>query len=322
MAHYKSTIVLPRTVIHNGHNSIAAPTEAAFTHDFGTLLPPAQFLHSRWGITAFYDLPPKSQAGPVVQRTLFVHGVCTPALGMLPLASKLRAQNPNAHFVLLDLWGHGLSSTPLTPHVPTLFRSQIIELLSRLKWPSAHMVGYSFGGATTAGLAASHSQLVESMVLVAPAGLLRASDVFSECRNYLVGGADVEDEARDWILEWLEGGPLVVPEDWRERFERGEVCAEALRDWQQKNHEGHVSSVVAIVRDGGVFDQHEEFLKASVAVPKSLVVLGELDDVCNAQKVTDVGMTNVYVVPGAGHAVIRQNVPEVASLIEEFWQNL
>lgn len=321
MAHYKSTIVIPRPVIHNGHNSIAAPTEAAFINDFGSLLPPAQFLHSRWGSTAFYDLPPKSQAGPV-HRTLFVHGVCTPALGMLPLASKLHAQNPNAHFVLLDLWGHGLSSTPLTPHMPALFQSQIIELLSHLKWPSAHIVGYSFGGATTAGLAASHPELVESMVLVAPAGLLRASDIFPERENYLIGGAEVEDLARAWILEWLEGGPLVVPEDWRERFKRGEVCAEALRDWQQKNHEGHVSSVVGIVRDGGVYDQHEEFSKASVAVPQSLVVLGELDDVCSAHKVTDVGMTNVYVVSGAGHNVVRANVPEVASLIEEFWKDL
>jgi pimeloyl-ACP methyl ester carboxylesterase len=160
------------------------------------------------------------------------------------------------------------------------------------------------------------------MVLVAPAGLLYASEFTELQRTYLRGGEGLEEQARAWIFEFLEGGQLVVPSDWKEKVARGEVVAEAIRDWEVREHEGHAASVVAIFRDGGVMDNDAEFSKAAKSGIPNLSVLGELDGVCSVEKLERVGMRNIAVVPQVGHGVVRERVPEVASLIEDFWKGL
>jgi hypothetical protein len=89
-----------------------------------------------------------------------------------------------------------------------------------------------------------------------------------------------------------------------------------------REHEGHVASVVGIYRDGGVQDRHAEFAKAAKTGIQSLYILGELDDVCSDQDLHDVGMRNVAIISQVGHGVVRERVPEVAKLIEDFWNKL
>jgi pimeloyl-ACP methyl ester carboxylesterase len=274
------------------------------------------------GKAAYYELLPSfpQTSSETPNRVLFIHGVQTPALGMLPLARSLKASIPHAHFVLLDLWGHGLSDTPIAPHEASLFHELFDALLDTLRWPSAHVVGFSFGGALTAGYVASRSTRVQSYTLVAPAGAIRSAAFTAEEQAHLCG--EDEDAARRWILEFLEGGELVVPKDWKERVGRGEVVAEAVREWQMREHPGHVASIVAGFRDGGVLDNDVVFIGAvSTGIP-SLVVLGELDDICNEKELKELGFTNVFVVPQVGHAVVRERVPAVAELIGDFWAKL
>jgi pimeloyl-ACP methyl ester carboxylesterase len=298
---------------------VSGPSEKDFTEAFGTLLPPADFLYTPNGKAAYYELHPSPDSNNTRAekhtRMLFIHGVQTPALGMLPLARALHSAFPHAHLVLLDLWGHGLSDTPIVPHEANLFHELIDALLDRLNWHAAHLVGFSFGGSLTTGYVATRPERVQSYVLVAPAGLRRSAD-FDQA--HLRG--DDEVAARKWVLELLEGGDLVVPEDWKERVQRGEVVAEAVREWQMRHHPGHTASVVAIFRDGGVMDKHSQFEKAANTEIPAQVVLGELDDLCNEQQLRELGFQNVAVVPGVGHGVVRERVPEVADLITGFWQ--
>ncbi|KAB8070408.1 Alpha/Beta hydrolase protein [Aspergillus leporis] len=194
--------------------------------------------------------------------------------------------------------------------------------MAQLGWDDAHFVGCSFGGSTTATFAAAHPERVASMVLVAPVGLIRTTQFDELHRSYLHGGEGLEDRAQAWILEWLEGGQLGVPSDWKERVGRGEVVAEAVRDWQMREHAGHMASVVGIVRDGGVLDKHAEFAEAAKKNIKALCILGELDDVCSVQDLRHVGMRDVAVIPQVGHGVVRKRVPDVARLIQDFWNKL
>lgn len=313
---------LPQPALHHGRNSIAAPSEASFTSEFGTLLPPAQFLPSAWGTTAFYDFPPKieSERRSPIQRVLFVHGVCTPALGMLPLASELHAKYEGAHFVLYDLWGHGLSSTPIAPHTRGLFHAQIMQLLLHLQWPSVHLVGFSFGGSTVVTFAAYHPECVESIALVAPVGLKRLDDLSAEEQRVLFGKD--EDAAQDFVFEALGGPPVDLPTGWRETVKQGGIVAPALWAWEVKEHQGHVASMVSLYRDGGVRDQHEQFKMVSKRGVKTIVVLGELDDVCTTEVLKDVGFEDVVLVVGAGHEVVRSNAADVAGMIAAFWRSL
>ncbi|KAJ5173138.1 hypothetical protein N7492_005731 [Penicillium capsulatum] len=316
--------VLPRPTARRPINtpwSIHAPTEASFTSTFGNLLPPASFVNTGNGRAAYYELLPTlaEDQSKSPSRIMLIHGVQTPAIGLQPLASALASRLPHAHFVLLDLWGHGLTGTPFVAHEPAIFHSLLASLMGKLGWQNAHFIGYSFGGSTTASFAAKHPEYVRSMVLVAPAGLIRSAQFNEVQMSYLQGGEGLEDRARDWILEFLEGGQLVVPADWTEKVRQGQVVAEAVRDWENREHEGHLASVVGIFRDGGVLDQHAAFAAAAAQGIPSLSILGELDDLCSVQDLYDVGMNHVAVVPQVGHGVVRQKVPEVTQLIVDFW---
>ncbi|CAJ2507134.1 Uu.00g083200.m01.CDS01 [Anthostomella pinea] len=327
-----ATLVLPRpgTAAKPGDEpqSIPAPSEEAFVATFGNLLPQASYLRTCHGRAAYYIFPATagqpttSSETPPTPRVLLIHGVQTPALGMQPLARELSTRFPHAQIVLVDLWGHGLSDTPLAPHDPPLFHALVEALLHELGWADAHFVGYSFGASTVASLAAARPELVASMVIIAPAGLIRSGNFSEVQRGYLRGGEGVEEQARAWILDWLEGGELVVPKDWKERVGRGEVVAKAVKDWELREHEGHAASVVAIFRDGGALDRHAEFAKAARTGIKHLCIMGEKDDVSSAEELQGLGLRNVEVVPDVGHAVVRERVQEVAQLIEEFWNRL
>jgi len=222
--------------------------------------------------------------------------------------------------VLLDLYGHGLSATPLIPHTPSLFHDLIDQVLDNLKWPSCHLLGYSFGGATSMGYISSSSSRaarVISVSLVAPAGLWKPASLDKsrfEAADYGI--------AKSYILELLEGGPLIVPSDFASRIARGEIVAERIREWQMVNHKGHTASVIAIVRDAGVLARPEMYKKAVATGMPIIAVLGATDDVVYEEDLNEVGVGNVHVVEGAGHAVVREKVREVAAHIERFWKGI
>lgn len=321
------TIPRPGAEVSSPVDSIPGPSEESFTTTFGKLLPAAQYLSTGYRKIAYYTYAPTTASTTSgvssAQRVLFLHGVQTPALGLHPLATSLHAQFPGAEFVLVDLWGHGLSSTPVAPHTPSLFHSLISSLLSHLQWSSCHLVGYSFGGSTAISYLSSTSSpssnptKITSISLVAPAGLWKSPNLDKEKlynSNFNI--------SKSHVLDLLEGGPLVVPSDWRTRVSNGEIVAEKVREWQMQQHAGHTSSVVAIVRDGGVFGQEEEFKKASKLGVPIFAVLGETDDVVFEKDLQAVGVENVVVVKGVGHAVVRQKVSEVAEQIGKFWMEV
>jgi pimeloyl-ACP methyl ester carboxylesterase len=326
----KDFIVLPRpSGLSPGDTppAIKAPSEASAIETYGKLLPPASYLQTPNGRASYYELPPLSPVATKgttnsITRILYVHGIQTSAIGLQKLASELSRRFPQAHSVLFDHWGHGLTDTPLVAHEPKLFHSLIEAILDRLGWEDAHFVGYSFGGSTTVTFAVAHPQRVASIVLVAPAGLMRTLQFNELERSYLLGGEGLEEQAQSWILNWLEGGQINVPSDWKERVSRGEIVAEVVRDWQNREHKGHKASVTAIFRDGGVFDKHAEFTKVAESGIPIYCILGQLDDVCSEGDLYDVGIRDVVAIPGSGHGVVREKVPEVAALIGAFWKKM
>lgn len=324
-----SLVVLPRpgtALPDTRQQPIRAPSEVDFTAVFGKVLPEASYLSTRNGRVAFYELLPSSLSPPAdataISRVLLLHGVQTPAIGLQPLASALSARFPHAKCVLVDWWGHGLTDTPFAAHKAALFHELLESLFLHLGWGNAHFVGYSFGASVTASFAAARPERVASMVLVAPAGFIRKELFNEQQKSYLRGGEGLEEPAKEWILEFLEGGQLVVPRDWKETVGRGEVVAEAVRDWEMKNHEGHAASVVAIFRDGGALDNSAEFARAAEKGIKYLYILGELDDVCSPQDLSDIGVQDFVIISQVGHAVVREKASEVAQSIAEFWHKI
>lgn len=303
----------------NNDTFISGPSHESFTSRFGNAFPNPTFLNSEYGITAVYDLPAKSAKSE--RPVLLIHGLNTPALGMYPLALELQALDPNAHVVLFDLWGHGLSSTPLVPHTPGIFHLQILQVLSYMQWTSGHLIGFSFGGATLTSFAAQHPRAVISAALVAPAGIMRLKDLDQRMQELLDDSTGHEEEVISTVLSWLEGGPLIVPSDSSDRMASGQIVAEALRDWELREHAGYRHSVLSMFRDGGVFGGDEVFRAFAKAFQKrNVVVLGEEDDVCSKEQLGELNFEDVVVVKGAGHGVVRSHAGVVARELYRLWQ--
>ncbi|KAJ8108803.1 hypothetical protein ONZ43_g6316 [Nemania bipapillata] len=308
---------LPRRMARENKNAIAAPSYESFTSQFGDAFLKPQFLESDLGTTAVYDLPPPS--GQPKRHVLMIHGLNTPALGLLPLAKELQALDQDAHVVFFDLWGHGLSSTPLVAHTSHIFHHQIFQVLGFMQWTSAHMLGYSFGASMLTKFALYNPRVVLSAALLAPAGILREGLFDDRLRELVHDSAGRDSEAIDCVLSFLEGGPLVVPSDWQERTRRGEIVAEAFREWELKEHAGYPHSVLSMFREGNIFGCEDYFRKFAQLPLKKVAILGELDEVCRKSQLVDLGFDAVEVVQQAGHAVVRSEPGEVARIVYGMW---
>ncbi|ETN41737.1 uncharacterized protein HMPREF1541_03674 [Cyphellophora europaea CBS 101466] len=311
-------INLPRPMLLENTSIVEAPTHQSFIETFGDAFPDPQFLTSDLGRTAVYNLFPST--GQVKRRVLFIHGLNTPALGLWPLAKELREIEPDAHIVMFDLWGHCLSSTPLLAHTPHIFHLQILQVLGYMKWTSAHIIGYSFGGSTAVSFAINNPWLAESVALLAPAGIMSMSLIPSHMQELLKDSKDREEEAREVVLSWLEGGPLIVPENWRTESEQGKVVAQALRHWELQHHQGYPYSVLSMFRDGGCMGIEERFRQFARLPFKKMAALAEDDPVASKEQLVELGIEDVTVVSGGDHSFVREREHDVAEIVAAFWK--
>lgn len=309
---------LPRHKFRAQKGAIAAPSYECFTTRFGGAFPEPCYLESDLGTTTFYDLPPPS--GESKRQVLIIHGLNTPALGMLPLAKELQAVDRDAHIVLYDLWGHGLSSTPCVAHTPHVFHFQILQVLGHMQWSAAHILGYSFGGSTAVRFAIHNPNTTLSVALLAPAGLLPFEGFSEQLQELLKGPEGKEEETIENVFDFLEGGPLVVPEDWKKKSEAGEVVAEALRQWELHEHAGYKLSVLSMFQDGDVYGCEHDFAKFAQLAVKQIGIVAEEDPVSGVKQLVECGFKNVDEVMKAGHGFVRSHADEVARIILKFWK--
>jgi pimeloyl-ACP methyl ester carboxylesterase len=315
-----SAPILPHPPSKNGLNHIPAPSADSFDAEFGGLLPPGTTIPSSWGSIRYYAFTPSSP--PTGRNLILIHVGGTPALGLAPLALALAGKGENV--VAYDSWGHGLSSTPLAPHTPALYHHQLLELLSHLQWTSAHILGFSLGGSIAASFTVTHPKAVDSLVLVAPAGLLKKSDRSLFDAFIEDGGWGREWLARRKIIDAIERLDAKPQEGWRERLKKGEVNTVSIETWEREFHKGHVASIVGAFRDGGVFDMHEVYRLLGKNEIRTLVVLGDKNGVFGKAMMTreleGVGWKKeVKVVERAGHEIVRSHVGEVVKIVGEFW---
>ncbi|KAK0111198.1 hypothetical protein ONS95_001573 [Cadophora gregata] len=323
---------LPHLFRLKSKTSIPAPPSSSFETQFGGVLTPAQSLSTYHGTTTYYIIKPShpSPSSSPPRKVVLIHGVGTPAIGLLPLATLLAASSTPTTVLIYDIWGHGLSSTPLETHTPGLFHTQILSLLSHLHWSRAHFVGFSFGGITAASFTQFHASVVQSLVLIAPAGLLRRSNQSAWTRFIEFGGWGWgwESLSAKRIYDFLGPGP--IEDDWQRKLKVEGLDAiprNAVQVWEKENHEGHVASLVSLYRYGGLYDMHETYRLVAESGMDTLVLLGETD--AFFEKGYMIGELQalgwrgeVKVVEGVGHGVVGEKTKESEELIVNFWESL
>ncbi|KAK3674987.1 hypothetical protein LTR78_005331 [Recurvomyces mirabilis] len=168
-------------------------------------LPGGRDVESPYGSIRVYEWGPEGG-----RRVLLVHALA-------PMAKLLVEQGYRV--MLFDLFGRGYSDTPdpeLYPQDVRLFTSQVLLVLSSspLSWTGSEtrvtLIGYSLGGGISAAFTSYLPHLVESLVLIAPSGLIRHHHI-SQSSRLLYGSLLPQSLVNYYVRKRLGGDPETKP---------------------------------------------------------------------------------------------------------------
>jgi pimeloyl-ACP methyl ester carboxylesterase len=162
--------------------------------------PPSDYIPGARDVPTPYGTIRIYEFGPIdsTRKVLLIHGISTPCISVVGIASALAEKG--CRVMLLDLFGRGWSDAPADLHYDDrLYASQLFMALasSPISWTGGSgggftIIGFSMGAAIAANFTSWFPALVEDLVLIAPAGLIRP-------------------EHRDWKTRLMYSG--VLP-DW------------------------------------------------------------------------------------------------------------
>ncbi|KAK3652829.1 hypothetical protein LTR22_011493 [Elasticomyces elasticus] len=213
-----ATVFLPRSLA--APSILASPRQALQlldkAQDLDTLpyppdaLPGARDVDTPYGNIRVYEWGPEDG-----RKVLFVHGISTPCIALATMA-KLLVEKEGCRVMLFDLFGRGYSDAPDPEQYPQderLFTSEILLVLaSSLNWVDASerfaLVGYSLGGGIAAAFTSYFPDLVGSLILIAPSGLLRPKHI-SFTSKLLYGNLLPQWLVKYYVANRLKGQPPV-----------------------------------------------------------------------------------------------------------------
>jgi len=238
-----------------------------------TSLPGARDIPTPYGSIRTYEWGP-----PTGRKILFVHGISTPCIALAGLAQELVEQH-GCRVLLFDLFGRGYSDAPdpaLYPQDSRLWATQIALVLgsSELDWRTFAIAGYSLGGGIAADYASWFPEAVESVVLIAPAGLLRGERV-AWWSKMVYGGFLPTGLVERMVKKRLLGGtPQQQPEKTSVGVVEGAEAEIPVREqgvglfsgrppfsvgtsvaWQADAHPGFVASFISSIRKSPISGQ-------------------------------------------------------------------
>ena len=281
-----------------------------------------------------------------------LHGISTPCLSLGKLAHAL--VNLGCRVLLFDLFGRGYSDSPADlPLDSRLYSTEILIAItsSPLAWTPGgfSIIGYSLGGGIAVDFTVAFPSLVKSLVLLAPAGLIRPSH-FDWISRLMYS-----DHVPDWLLERavsrrLRGGPIrpqvAKTGDERNPTTRAEIKgnrdpvyeAAALVDgrphltiaesvkWQLDYHRGFVKAFCSSIKHSSLEKREETWRKLKERGDQVLIVAGKMDPVIVADELRE----DVFVVVGeekvrwrvvdSGHEFPVTKTGEVVEEIKSFWR--
>nr|OQO26051.1 hypothetical protein B0A51_06908 [Rachicladosporium sp. CCFEE 5018] len=224
------------------------------------------------------------------RKVLLIHGISTPSVVFAPLATLL-ADRHNYQVLTFDLFGRGYSDSP-SPDIwrqdEGLWCSQIFAVLSCAGWLGERVaiVGYSLGGGIAAAFTYFYPERVESLVLIAPSGVLRAHRISWSSR--LIYSPLLPQSLVEWLVtRRLRAGskaaakpeeadeattiksvgtseipshPALMADSKASPFPAGSGGSIAQTvTWQIDNHPGYIASFVSSIRHAPITAQHERW---------------------------------------------------------------
>lgn len=260
--------------------------------------------------------------------------------------------------MLFDLWGRGYTDSPLgVKHEPALYAKQIDYAVksSQLPWSDGFsLIGFSLGGGIAMHYAATHPELLESVVLLGPGGILRHLPTEYTKWAFNFPFLDGTEYVRRAVAQCVgattpiaHGSEVTESEGEANTIDRQKPDMAAIVQWQWDSHEGFLHSFVDTLRHGPIMHEHEDWRavckilnrqtapahstsgKSGLYGGKLLIIFGNDDTVVRKSEVLPEveemlgsGVENhleVRSVPG-GHGFPTTEGPKVVEHIAKFWQ--
>lgn len=291
-----------------------------------TCLPGARDIPTPYGSIRTYEWGPTTG-----RKILFIHGISTPCISLAGLAQELVEQH-GCRVLLFDLFGRGYSDAPdpaTHPQDSKLWTTQISLVLasSELNWSTFAVVGYSLGGGIAADYASWFPEAVESLILIAPAGLLRADKiawwskmvyggflppalVHSMVKKRLIGTYPKHEQPESTsvgIVKTAEAEATTELEEQSSLFPgRPPFSVATSVTWQADAHPGFVASFISSIQNSPISAQQHrwqviasrlneqrlnpndtEAAKQGLTEGKVLILLGKEDKVIVAEEISE-----------------------------------
>lgn len=281
------------------------------------------------------------------KKVLFVHGISTSCVTLEPIARALVEQG--CRVMLFDLFGRGFSDgVGDVPHDARLYVSQILLALasSPLPWTGdqakLRVVGYSLGGGIAVHFANTCPQMVEKLVLLAPAGLIRAES-FGKVSNFVFKSGLVPEGLLAHVTKKRLQQPIA-----RSRSQPKEVAVAAAEAadppsdspitplehrvllyvrWMVEHHAGFVPAFMSSIRHAPLTEQHESWGRLEEREERSTaILLAEEDEIIDVKEYTRDALPLVggedkvlwRVLPG-GHDFVMTHCDVIMKELEDFW---
>ncbi|KAI3531572.1 hypothetical protein CSPX01_14048 [Colletotrichum filicis] len=294
-----------------------------------------------------------STTGP---KVILIHGISTSCMTLGPIAHALAARG--CRVMLFDLFGRGFSDgVGDLPHDTRLYTTQVLLALasSPLAWSgtdAVRVVGYSLGGAVAASFAASFPHMVESLVLLAPAGLIRAENFgvlaqvtfqsglvperilaavtrkrlqkpLASKRSNAVGD---EEDPVEKVVD-VAAAEVSGPHGGSAEDQKVERKVREYVPWMVAHHEGFVKAFMSCVRWAPLTGQHETWrVLGQRKKGTTAVFIGKTDEVIDVDHYAKDGLPllggeeNVTwkVLPG-GHDFVMTKTEYILRELDAFW---
>ncbi|CCM01946.1 uncharacterized protein FIBRA_04019 [Fibroporia radiculosa] len=144
--------------VHHSIEALPASSKIRSLYPENTF-PNGAYVQLPHGKTRYWLLGPEGGT-----KLVLIHGLSTPAITWIEIGPYLASRG--FRVLIYDLYGKGYSEAPQTTYHTSLFVSQLALLMQYIRWDSAHITGFSMGGAIAAAFAATLPHLVEGKVIL------------------------------------------------------------------------------------------------------------------------------------------------------------
>jgi pimeloyl-ACP methyl ester carboxylesterase len=311
-------------------------------------------------------------------KVLFIHGISTSCVTLGRLANGLVDRGCRVmlfvrpspifspeypHHVELtcsqDLFGRGFSDGVADlPHDTRLYISQILLALasSPLPWTGSaarvRVVGYSLGGGIAVHLANTLPHLVSSLVLLAPAGLIRP-ETFGAVSRFVFSSGVVPERLVSVLTKRRLRQPIASSSRQRRApaaspdvvEATAAVAAEASDppagetasplerrvllyvQWMAEHHAGFVPAFMSCIRHAPLTGQHESWTKlADRRAGSTVVMLAEADEIIDVEEYTREALPLVggedrvvWRVLSGGHDFVMTHAEDILRVLYGVW---